>query len=295
MASIKGIDIELTVGSIADAGTKDPLYIGIYGKNGGREYAFNFPPQTTGNTGSIRFRFGDGCCKRDNDIIISKECCNLKLDSLQLKNVEYVYIRKHSRQTEGPNTSGNLTTDDDLLLLKTAVVTLCDDTGDMRRFKKTTDMYYAYECGLTHWLPETSKPGCLVTVTYSSVSYTGHDIGNDISYKFTSILMGETKTIDIGEHRFNNNSNEYLGQSISYFKTGCCNNSGEIRLIADVIEHDIIIDDKGHEDIVRKIECKENEIISQNFDIRVYVNENNNDNKKAWFIIRGSIRTECLG
>lgn len=299
MSNIKGIDLEVTVGSIPNAGTKDPLYIGIYGKNGGREFAFNIPPGNILNANQVvRFRFGEGCCISDKDIIVLKECNSPKLETINLDDIEYVYIRKISRLNAGSNDSGNNWTDDDLLQLHKAVVSICDTTGNIRRFKKTTRMFFAYECGLQHWLTETQRPGCMIRIDFTTVHYGGDDIGNDISYNLTSIFNGITQTQSIPEHHLNHGHTEPIyNRTILYFIPGCCNFIGQLKLNAEVTEHDVVgpwwaqvrQDDIGHEDEEYNIECGKDAV---NFSIVVKVIERRNT---AVFTFNGTITSYCVG
>ena len=292
MAAIKGIDVQVIVGSGALLGSRDPLYIGVYGKKGGREFAFNLPPNTLNSPGQVaRFRFGAGCCTSPADILIDP-CGQLKLDDIDLDSVDYVYVRKLSRLMTGGNAGSTNIADDDKLELDKAVVTLCDSTGNMRRFRKTAPMFFAYECGLQHWLPETARPGCIITINFTSVDYTGHDIGNDIAYKLTAVLNGSTQIQDVPEHHFGPGWEPIYNRTIQYFFPGCCNFSGKLKLRADVTEVDWRIDDKGHEDEEFDIVCGQPPI---NFEINVDVEENNHANKTAHFKFHGTISSQCVG
>ena len=291
---ITGITVSIKLGSYIYAGTKDPLYLGIFGKNGGQEFALevnNYEEFDSPNK-FIQFKLGDGCCSANmlqvqgsND---PGNCNNPKSFPLNLDSIEYVYLRKLHKLNA---------VEDDLLQLASARVLLCDVNGNIRKFEKDIKMVFAYECGLQYWLKEVDRPGCKIKVELESVHYGGANIGNDVEYWLRINLINpySLKIIHIGEDTFNHNSTNVppLDRRIkNFFIPGCCGSTHTLEFRPQVREHDgwpFADDESLPANAYVEISCDE-ETQLKPFSIVVDVKEGS---KRAKFTFRGTVTTSC--
>ncbi len=290
MSSISGISVKIQVGSISWAESDDRLYLGVFGKKGGREFSLDVTNYNEFDTVNklVKFKIGDGCCSDVNELLVnfSNGQCNTPItDQIDLNSIEFVYLRKEAKETESQ---------DNCLQLKTADVKICDTSGNIRRFKKETLMYFGHECGLQHFLIEGPRPGCNITVLLHLVGYSGDNIGNDIEYKFEANFnnTGFQTVYSISEHNFSNGHFEFPVASKSFFIPGCCGKEFDLLLRGYVKEHDVwfLSDDIGDETEDYKVTCKkENNIVPFTFDVNVY-----EGNDKAVFTFMGFIIATCI-
>lgn len=298
---ITGISVKIKVGPASWSPSKDPLYLGIYGKDGGREFAlevdnyeeFDAPDKV------VKLRIGNGCCPDDSELQVWHSDpyggSNTPLIyPLDLEDIEYVYLRKLQRMRE--HQTGNpddAVLYDDLLELAEVDVLICDSNGSIRRFQKNHKIFFGDESGVQHWLEETNKiPGCRIIVQLDSVHYGGDNIGKKIEYNFQSFLNGgqQQYVVNAGKHKFKKGETETHYKSIQYFQAGCCNTANKIKLFAFVKEHDPIIDDVGDETLELTVKCSER---PQETPFSFVVNVYAMFNKVANFTFKGKITTIC--
>jgi len=300
---IKGIYVEIKVGPVGYAPSNDPMYIGIYGKNGGREFALdaeNYEEFDSPNK-IVKLQIGDFCCEKDGVLQVRHSDpaggSNTPINyPLELEDIEYVYLRKYQRALE---VDKNAVLHDDLLELAYAKVLLCDTNGDVRLFEKNQKMFFAYESGLQHWLEEGQKPGCLVNIQLDSVHYGGQNIGRyRIEYNLLANvdnLIGQ-EIYEIGQHRFRNGTTEYPSTIKSFFFPGCCGSEIPIKLHAFVVDKDIGSHPDGDTDEEFEVTClKEKQTTPFSIDVEVTDHRAIFFKRTAIFTFKGVISTHCVG
>lgn len=177
MNNITGIKVELALQSQWWAPSKDALFLGVYGTNGGREFRLKIEDnsQTENSDKPMVLTLGKPCCKSDADIpvlySIDQGINDPLLNPIALRAIEFptfkddtqlqVYLRKE--------TADSTTVNDDALVLAYVNVLLCSENGDMRRFKKLKNINFSDEAGLQHWLTEVSPPTCHVRVELTGI------------------------------------------------------------------------------------------------------------------------------
>jgi len=296
---ITGISVEIKVGPVAYAPSKDPIYLGIYGKNGGREYALdvdNYDELDSPNK-ILKLKLGNGCCPQEGELqvrhsITSGGSNNPNIYPLEVEDVEYVYLRKYQRAQEN---SSNQNHHDDLLELSNVKVKLCDSHGGIRKFEKDIKMFFGYECGVQHWLVEGPRPGCLIFVQLDSVHYGGRNVGNKWKYRLDAGIgnIANQEVYSRGKHTFRLGQTQYPGARLKMFRQGCCGESFQIKLRAAATEFDWPgQDDDGHEDEEVQITCTE-EKKSTAFKITFPVA--GVGRRIAQLTFEGRIFTQCIG
>lgn len=153
MAKMRGMIVRLKTGAGKYAGTDDPLYVGISGTGGGREFPLDVRWFNDFERGSnVKYELGtvwdapvrEGARRpRDSD-----GGWNDPLTAhLDLGNVDRVYLRKQAGRTQR---------DDDAYQLDEIEVILYGDEPELRRFRCDTAVWLGLEYGLQVWLPESS-------------------------------------------------------------------------------------------------------------------------------------------
>jgi hypothetical protein len=298
---ITGISLTIKVGPAGWSDSKDTLYLGIFGKDGGREFALdvdNYEEFDSPNK-IVKLRIGNGCCPDDSELQVRHSDqyggSNTPLIyPLDLEDIEYVYLRKIQRMRETP--TGNPDDQflhDDLLELASVDVLLCDSNGSFRRFQKNHKIFFGSECGVQHWLEETNKiPGCRIIVQIDTVHYGGDNIGKKIKYNLKSFLNGgqQQYVVNEGKHKFKKGETETHYKSVQYFQKGCCNNSNKIKLVAFVKEYDPFNNDTGDETLELTVNCTEEQQVTP---FTIVVNVHAMFNKVANFTFKGKITTIC--
>jgi len=200
MGKITGIGIRLFVDTWISADTVDALYLGVYGSQGGREFAVNLNDWE---------EFAPG-----NDVmgVLGKHChftvdMNPKaldgggvggdndpaVNPMDLDSVQFVYVKKML---------GTAPSKDDRLRLSWAEVFLCDGSTE-RMFAKRSRMGFGFEEGGKHWLRESAsqsyspKGPCRVRVTLEELAYSETNVGDGIRYR-TIIMRQETIRSHVG-------------------------------------------------------------------------------------------------
>lgn len=303
MAKISGISFDVAVGGAPGSRSMDQLYIGVYGKHGGREFALDRSSSNPelGADGLIRrFYFGNGCCRKATDLLIDQssgaQWNGPGVDNIDLDHVEYVYVRKMSRLQE----TGSALIADDVLVLTNAVVTLCDSSGNMRRFSKRGIIPFGHQYGHQHWLIEGARPGCNYRIELNTVTYSGTDIGEEVDYRFIGSLNVDgvdRGTAELARYWSANAPfgpgevhNYGTGASFGYFRPGCCGGAGLVSFYAEVTEYDFPDpDDTRIETHSIEISCGDP---PKPFSIVVRVNESGGE---GVFTFAGTVYATCVG
>lgn len=141
------------------AGTDDPIYIGVVGKGGGREFALDVEGFNDFEKGTdVKYWFGTvwdgdalGGAKKpyhseaDAD---TRRWNKPSHDDIELDQVDYVYLRKAAFFKDRL---------DDRYLLSEVEVTLYASSPSKRTFKSTGTFALANEFGLQVWLSELDR------------------------------------------------------------------------------------------------------------------------------------------
>ncbi len=168
--TVSGVNIDITVGSGSWADSKDPIYLGVYGKNGGREFPLQVNGDSPINTigATINLVLGTSCCNKEGvNYLQIDNSQNLShndplLNPIELEDIEYVYLRKYG---------GQYASSDDFGELSEVSVLFCDNLGNVIRYRKEGRIHFAKEAGLQHWLVETDPPRCRVLITLDEISH----------------------------------------------------------------------------------------------------------------------------
>ncbi len=152
MTHLRGMIVRIQTDGEAWAGTDDMLYIGVYGKGGGREFPLDVKGFNDWEKGTdIKYHLGtvwDGAALNGTKKPIDSEP-GQKNDPMwhrvELDEVDYVYIRK-----QGDNTKSG----DDRYRFETVEVTLYGANPITRTFIETSDLYLANETGQICYIPE---------------------------------------------------------------------------------------------------------------------------------------------
>lgn len=154
MSTIKGIVVRLKTSTTSWAGTNDHIYIGVVGKQGGREFPLDVRGFNDFEKGTdIKYWFGTvweggaltGAKKPYQSSPESGKWNDPAPDNIELSKVDYVYLRK----------AGDRTIDeDDAYILDDVTVTLYGSQEDKRVFQTTANIGLANEFGVMSWLRE---------------------------------------------------------------------------------------------------------------------------------------------
>ncbi len=242
MADITGIALDLYVAasSIYD-GTADPLYLGVYGTDGGREFRLEMTEGIGTTTEGIvsvqgvqeKVYLGALChftpaetpvqIVGSNGGLNDPRTCDLDLDSVQ-----FVYLKKRLRKDVNK---------DDRLILSQAEVFLCDGTKT-REFKQSCPMPFGYEAGGKHWLvgdPVTVNPSdqkCHVTVTLKSIKYSNKSVGKKI--RFNTTIGGQQHSGYDGD--FDKGETIYPGTTVFSGDLGNCGQNFSLSFESEIRE-----------------------------------------------------------
>ena len=151
MSTLRGMVVRLHTGTDRSAGTHDPIYVGVSGTAGGRE----FPLDVAGfddfeRRSRVKYRLGNVW---DEDALAgAREPRGAKDDwndpslaYIGFAEIDRVYLRKHS---------GRSRLDDDAYELDEVEVILYGEEGEKRVFRCTTALWLGIEYGAKVWLPE---------------------------------------------------------------------------------------------------------------------------------------------
>ena len=151
MGFLRGIVVRLRTGDARYAGTDDPLFLGVSGAAGGRE----FPLQVrwfddAERRSDVRYALGDVWDEAElvgvrRPVMAEADWNDPKLFYVGFEAVDRVYLRKHG---------GRRPADDDAYQLDLIEVQLFGAPGQRRVFRCTTAIWLGVRFGLQVWLPE---------------------------------------------------------------------------------------------------------------------------------------------
>jgi hypothetical protein len=148
---LRGIVVHLKTGAARWAGTDDPLYVGVSGTGGGREFPLDVRwHDDFERLSELRYALGEvwdepalvGARRpRGADV----QWNDPRLFYVDLGAVDRVYLRKHPGRRRG---------DDDAYQLDEIEVGLYGDPPARRLFRSTTAIWLGIQYGLQVWIPE---------------------------------------------------------------------------------------------------------------------------------------------
>lgn len=151
MSYLRGMVVRLRTGDARYAGTDDPLFFGVSGAAGGRE----FPLDVAGfddaeRRSDVRYAFGDVWEEAEltgarRPRMAASDWNDPKLFFVGFEAIDRVYLRKHG---------GRRPTDDDAYQLDLIEARLYGDRGQRRVFRCTTAIWLGIRHGLQVWLTE---------------------------------------------------------------------------------------------------------------------------------------------
>ena len=148
MKYLRGLVVRLKTGTSKYAGTDDPLYIGVAGTQGGREFPLDVRWFDDFERGSeVKYALGDvwddgALAGALRPKLAETDWNDPKLFYVGLEGVDRVYLRKHA--------AGR----DDAYQLDGIQVALFGDDRTRRVFSTTTAIWLGLAYGLTVWIPE---------------------------------------------------------------------------------------------------------------------------------------------
>ena len=154
MKYLMGLVVRLKTGTAKYAGTDDPLYLGVSGTSGGREYPLDVRLFDDAERLSIvKYALGEVW---DEAALVGARTPRLskhdwndpRLFFVGLAGIDRVYLRKQVGRRG-----------DDAYQLQEIEVDLYGDPPLRRRFRSTTAIWLGVEYGFQCWIPEVSEEG----------------------------------------------------------------------------------------------------------------------------------------
>jgi len=148
---LRGIVVRLKTGGAKYAGTDDPLFLGVAGAAGGREFPLDVRWFDDAQRGSdVKYALGDvweaaARIGAREPRMAEAGWNDPKLAYVGFDGIDRVYLRKHS---------GRRASDDDAYQLDLIEVALFGDPGRKREFRCTTALWLGVQYGLQVWIPE---------------------------------------------------------------------------------------------------------------------------------------------
>ena len=152
MADIQGMIVKLKTKNHNGAGTDEHIYVGVFGKDGGSEFALDTAGFNDFEQGSdVKYWLGDvwdgAALTGAKEPYGSANWNHPKKRYIDLEKVDYVYLRKAADKSKGH--------EDDAWKMDSVEVTLYGSRSPIKRvFHKTGDIWLANEYGLQVWLKE---------------------------------------------------------------------------------------------------------------------------------------------
>lgn len=300
MANITGIKVQLDTASDWWSPTRDALFLGVYSKQGGREFRLNGAIDLNVDDLEITLALGTSCCPTDSDVQVQYSTGlgvnDPLLNPIRLEDVEFVYLRKETAESTSVN--------DDQYKLDGVSVLMCDGGGNLRRFRKDFEINFSDEAGLQHWLGETSPPVCAITVTLRLLEHKDEDkkpAGFKWDFNFGMRFAGQTHNILPKDYRIKirrkdepDEWHRHFNLSHTVYSVGCCGQTPEIEVFGDATELDWTSrDDYGSAHRHHKVACDHAPATTTgNFDFLV---KGQSSNRKSRIFFTYDITTQCLG
>lgn len=302
--NVTGINVDITVAGGYWSSTNDPLYLGVYSKNGGREFALqvNGNSPFTNDGATVNLVLGNPCCQKEGSSFLQVDNSqNLKendplLNPIEINDIENVYLRKYGGQSS--------VTDDWGELSKVSIL-FCDSSGKLIRYKKEGRLHFSKESGQQHYLTKTTPPKCRVTIKLDNIHHNdmaAKPAGFDWVLNWWYIVPGAIAPASWGDSysekiKKKDEPDEWdrSPSSIHTFEVeGCC---GIVPVIIMCISREKDLwpnaDDVGSGSTSFYMDCSIPNNSTQKT-VENYVNGSNN-NKKSKLTYTFTITTQCLG
>jgi len=149
---LRGMVVRLRTGDARYAGTDDPLFLGVSGGAGGREFPLNVRWFDDAERRSdVRYALGDVWDEADlvgakRPLMADASWNDPKLFYVGFEAIDRVYLRKQGERRPFA--------EDDAYQLDFIEVRLYGDPGARRVFRCTTAIWLGIRYGLQVWLPE---------------------------------------------------------------------------------------------------------------------------------------------
>lgn len=149
MGFLKGIVVRLKTGSAKYAGTDDPLYLGVSGVSGGREFPLDVRWfDDAERISDVKYALGEvwdeaALVGARRPKLAAGDWNDPKLFYVGLEGIDRVYLRKHAGKRA-----------DDAYQLDAVEVTLYGQSPERRAFRSGTAIWLGLEYGLQVWIPE---------------------------------------------------------------------------------------------------------------------------------------------
>jgi hypothetical protein len=161
LSTLRGIVVRLHTGTDKSAGTHDPIYVGVSGTAGGREFPLDVAGFDDFERRS-RVKYGLGQVWEEDALVGALEPRGSKddwndpaLSHLGFSEIDRVYLRKHC---------GRRRLDDDAWQLDEVDVSLYGDEGEKRHFRCSTGLWLGIGYGAQVWLPEVDPSNLSVSL-----------------------------------------------------------------------------------------------------------------------------------
>jgi hypothetical protein len=151
VSTLRGIVVQLNTGLGRHSGTDDPLYLGVCGTSGGREFPLDVAWFDDAERRSrVKYVLGRvweeaACAGARQPKRAQADWNDPALFYVGFEAIDRVYLRKQT---------GRSRTDDDAYELDEVEVTLYGEAPLRRVFRCTTAIWLGVEYGATVWLPE---------------------------------------------------------------------------------------------------------------------------------------------
>jgi hypothetical protein len=148
---LRGIVVRLKTGGSRQAGTDDPLFLGVSGAAGGREFPLDVRWFDDAQRGSdVKYALGQvweeaALAGARGPRMADADWNDPKLSYVGFDAIAQVYLRKHA---------GRRASDDDAYQLDLIEVTLYGEADRKRTFRCTTALWLGLQYGLQVWIPE---------------------------------------------------------------------------------------------------------------------------------------------
>ncbi len=163
MSTITGIAATVRMSQFQNSGTINPLYIGAYGRQGGREFPLWSAGRGPATIASATVTFILGAVPAN---IVPADAVrvfdsqgsgwnNPDFDAIEIASVEYVYMRKApdpSQTSFVRDEEFTIRIPDDDAQLESVIVKLLGQRGELRTFVRTREIGLAFQYGCQVWL-----------------------------------------------------------------------------------------------------------------------------------------------
>jgi hypothetical protein len=293
---MNGIYVEATISGGFWSDTKDPIYLGVYGKNGGREFALQVDGESpfTNDGATVKLILGQACCNKTGIQVDNSTGLNANspsLNPMNLNDIEYVYFRKYEGETNST---------DDWAEFSKITVLFCDSSENLLRFNKSGRIHFARETGLQHWLSKIDPPKCQIKMILNKIVHEDvatNPAGFEWDLKWLGIVGGVDAQWAILPHYDTSGWSDpddwevSPNSSLTFNVDGCCG-VHPVAILCQSIERDWpSAEDIGTSSIGFNVDCSNPGTIQQQ--VATFIN-GQSSNRKSKITYYFSIQTSCL-